>query len=160
MPGYGASFHPVFSVSPSDTWDTPGRRHQNVLVNTSAFVLGQIEVDTMCGNDLPVSPRILTTTPVHSLAGSHSWLAQHPDHISSCLSHYIACKMSSPHSTSALIALPRFYRRKGWHKFLKGMLCVFMSTSKLSTTWLSKRTRVADMSNSQSVILCSFTLRT
>ena len=32
-----------------------GRRHRSVLVNTSALDFRQIEMDTMCGNDLPVS---------------------------------------------------------------------------------------------------------
>ena len=45
MSGNGASFHPwpVFSVSPTDSWDTPGRRHQTVLVDTSAFALKPCE---------------------------------------------------------------------------------------------------------------------
>ena len=71
--------------------------------------------------------------PVHSTAsiqGCHSWLQPSVSCIHESLAHYFDCKSRDPYHISALIALPRWYRRKSWHKLLNHMICIsFLSKS-------------------------------
>ena len=69
--------------------------------------------------------------PYHSTAsiqGCHSWLQPSVFHES--LAHYFDCKSRDPYHTSALIVLPRWHRKKSWHKLLNHMTCIsFLSKS-------------------------------
>ena len=96
------------------------------MVKTSAFVAAQIQVDTTFCNTLSVvTPPILSSlSQLTALQDSHSWICPGVHNIHDCLEQYMACKFASPTTTSALIAVPTFHRRKSWHKYLKGMLCI------------------------------------
>jgi hypothetical protein len=116
--------HGCVVMSPSLSTDRP-----LCVVASSAFIEGQIHISRYMGcNQSPLShaPVIVSGFPNGSmqLQGKHNWLLPSPDSILVCLQHYFACKALAPFQTSALIALPRWHRKKSWHKLTQGMILV------------------------------------
>ena len=98
-------------------------------LNVSVFIEGQIQIQKQfdCNDAWSSHVPLLHNglfDPSIQLQGLHSWLQPRPESIHDCLRQYIDCKALEPLHTSALIALPRWHRKKSWHKLTRGMTLV------------------------------------
>ena len=94
-----------------------------IRLTDSAFAIGQHVLPEHFRESLllPSSAVISESLHSHDLSGRHSHI-QPPLHlIRTSLQTYLDAITHDPTHTSAIFALPRFYRKKSWHKLTRGV---------------------------------------
>jgi hypothetical protein len=82
-------------------------------------------VDIRCNRLRPPScPSSYCSFVPDTTTGRHVWVTTDLLEIHESFEIYFEAKQDDPAHTSAIFALPRWYRKKSWHKFLKGMVRV------------------------------------
>ena len=90
-----------------------------IVFKDAAFDIGRSIVQTSFENNLPYSPVISSSLHQHSIQGRHSCIQPPLSCINEWLSSYSTAKQNDPSGTSALIVLPKFFRKKSWHRHIR-----------------------------------------